>query len=54
VEHEALILLDALIEEGVIELVIDRYCPLAQVAEAHRYFQEGQRVGNVGIIVDHN
>ena len=53
-EHEALILLDALIEEGVIELVIDRYYPLAQVAEAHRYFREGQIMGNVGITIDHD
>ena len=53
-EHEALILLNALVEEGVIKLAIDRYYPLAQVAGAHRYFEEGQRMGNAGIAIDHD
>ena len=53
-KHEALIVLNELIDEAVIELAIDRYYPLAQVAEAHRYFEEGQRMGNVGIAIDHD
>lgn len=41
-----------LIEGGHIRPVIDRVYPLAQLAEAHRYAESGQKQGNIAITVD--
>jgi NADPH:quinone reductase-like Zn-dependent oxidoreductase len=49
---EDLLRIKELVETGVIQPTIDRYYPLEQAAEAHRYVESGQKVGNVIITVN--
>ena len=48
---EELAYLRELVEAGELRPVVDRSFPLEQMAEAHRYAETGQKLGNIAVIV---
>lgn len=48
---DALRLVGRLIEDGALQIVVDRRYPLERIAEAHRYVDTGRKRGNVVITV---
>ncbi|MFP4362498.1 MAG: NAD(P)-dependent alcohol dehydrogenase [Spirochaetia bacterium] len=49
---ESIDFLKTLLAEGQIRTVIDSQVSLAEVAEAHRYVEEGHKTGNLSVLVD--
>jgi NADPH:quinone reductase-like Zn-dependent oxidoreductase len=49
---ENLTFLTGLIEQGKIKPEIDRVFPLAQIPEAHRYVESGEKIGHVCVSLD--
>jgi NADPH:quinone reductase-like Zn-dependent oxidoreductase len=51
IDRSTVVRLAGLMESGAFRPVIDRSCALGEIAEAHRYVETGQKIGNVVITV---
>jgi NADPH:quinone reductase-like Zn-dependent oxidoreductase len=54
VKPEGLVFLKARIEAGGIKPVVDRVYTMDEIVEAHRYVEQGHKMGNVAVKVEHD
>lgn len=52
-KQEDILLIKELIEKGKIKSIVDKSFPMEQAAEAHRYYESGDRKGEVTITLGH-
>jgi len=50
-QHEDLLFLKKLVEDGVITTYIDRQYDLDEIVQAHQYVDSGKKIGNISVLI---